>query len=61
VIGVPSSLSAGGVATARGLLLLLLHAASTTDDKAVANRSRACMLASFLFVNRGRIKGAALS
>src|SRR6478735_7567496 len=47
VTGVPLPLFAGGVATARGLLLPPPHAASSADDNASAKLFRAC-IGSFL-------------
>src|SRR5688572_18263681 len=57
VTGVPSSLRATSVSTARGLLLLELHAASNSDDNARASGNRACMAGDPLADLKGGMPG----
>ena len=47
VTGVPLLLLAGGVSAARGLLLELLHAATSSEDSTKDRVNRACMIVSF--------------
>ena len=54
VTGEPLLFVAGGAGTARGLLLLLLHAASSAVDSARASFTRACMLEFLLGKRRAR-------